>query len=65
MSTNYWTTFASPIGPLVVTADAGGVTGVLMDATGDWENGGPPGWRRDVAALAAVCHQLEDRKSVV
>lgn len=60
MSRKCWTTVDSPIGPLVVTADADGVTGVWMDAPPDWTDGGPPGAHRDDGALAAVRRELDE-----
>ncbi len=60
MGRKHWTVVDSPIGPLVVTADADGVTGVWMDAPAWWIDDGPPGARRDDAALADVRRQLEE-----
>lgn len=60
MGTTYWSIVDSSIGPLLVTADAGGVTGVVMDARPDGENGVPPDWVRDDAALATVRRQLHE-----
>ncbi|MFW6091792.1 MAG: methylated-DNA--[protein]-cysteine S-methyltransferase, partial [Actinomycetota bacterium] len=56
----YWSTVDSPIGPLVVTADADGVAGVWMDAPSYWADGGPPGAHRDDGALAEVRRQLDE-----
>lgn len=58
MGTTYWSTVDSPIGPLLVTADGGGVTGVVMDARAHLDNGVPRAWVRDDAALAAARRQL-------
>jgi methylated-DNA-[protein]-cysteine S-methyltransferase len=58
--TTYWTTIDSPLGPLLLTADEKGITGLHMDG----EAHGPtqPGnnWVEDAPRFTAARHQLEE-----
>jgi methylated-DNA-[protein]-cysteine S-methyltransferase len=56
--TTYWTTIDSPLGPLVLTADDEGITGLHMD--GEAHGPSKPGknWVEDAPRFAAARHQL-------
>lgn len=55
----WFSTMPSPIGELLLSADAGGLTGVYMESH---RHGpvGTDGWQRDDARLAAARRQLEE-----
>lgn len=60
MTTTRWTTIDSPIGPLLLTADDGGLTGVYMEVSSHGPGVVAPDWERDDAAFADAAHQLDE-----
>ncbi|HJU97653.1 MAG TPA: methylated-DNA--[protein]-cysteine S-methyltransferase [Jiangellaceae bacterium] len=56
----YWTSVGSPLGPLLLTADDEGLTGLHMDS-GRYGPAAPKaGWVEDAALLADVAGQLDE-----
>ena len=60
MTTTCWTSMPSPIGPLLLTADDGGLTGVFMEVHAHGSGTVQPGWRHDDAVFAEPRRQLEE-----
>ena len=60
MSTIQWTTVSSPIGPMLLTADDGGLTGLYMEVRAHGPHRPDPGWVRDDAAFDDVTRQLAE-----
>jgi methylated-DNA-[protein]-cysteine S-methyltransferase len=61
MTTARWTSMPSPIGPLLLAADAQGqLTGVFMDVRAHDRGTVQPGWVRDDDAFSAARRQLDE-----
>ncbi len=58
MSTVLYTTFESPVGPLLLAGDARALRGVSFD-TGKHATSPQPGWKQSRAAFAEVIRQLQ------
>jgi len=58
--TTYWTTVDSPLGPLMLTADDEGLTGVYMEPHSHGPDGPGPGWIERSAPFEDVMRQLEE-----
>lgn len=58
--TTRWTTIDSPIGPLLLTADVGGLTGVYMEVSSHGPGGVDPEWVRDDTSFADARRQLDE-----
>jgi methylated-DNA-[protein]-cysteine S-methyltransferase len=57
----HWTTIDSPIGPLMLTADADGrLTGVYMEVHAHGPDGVAPEWTRDDGMFTEVKRQLDE-----
>ena len=57
-TTTYWTMIDSPLGPLLLTADDRGISGVIMDADIDEQIEPSVGWVEDPAHFEEARHQL-------
>jgi methylated-DNA-[protein]-cysteine S-methyltransferase len=60
MNTTRWTMTDSPIGPLLLTADDGGLTRLYMEVRKHGPDEVQPEWRRDDSAFTEACHQLDE-----
>ncbi|HEX6325679.1 MAG TPA: methylated-DNA--[protein]-cysteine S-methyltransferase [Jiangellaceae bacterium] len=60
MNTTRWTTTDSPIGPLLLTADDGGLTRLYMEVRKHGPDEVQPEWRRDDSAFTEACRQLDE-----
>ena len=60
MNITRWTTMDSPIGPLLFTADDGGLTRLYMEVRHHGPDEVRPEWRRDDGAFAEACRQLDE-----
>ena len=58
--TTYWSTVESPIGPLLLTADDDGITGVHMDGGAHGPSHPRADWVEDAPRFAEACRQLEE-----
>ena len=58
--TTYWTMIDSPLGPLLLTADEMGISGVLMDADVDGQIAPGAGWVEDPSRFAEARRQLAE-----
>ena len=56
----YWTMIDSPLGPLLLTADEEGISGVIMDADIDEKVAPSAGWVEDPARFEEAHRQLEE-----
>ena len=56
----YWTMIDSPLGPLLLTADEKGISGVIMDADIDERTAPSAGWVEDPAHFEEARRQLEE-----
>ena len=59
-TTTYWTMIDSPLGPLLLTADEEGISGVIMDADLDERTQPSSGWVEDAAHFEEARRQLEE-----
>jgi methylated-DNA-[protein]-cysteine S-methyltransferase len=59
-TTTYWTMIDSPLGPLLLTADEEGISGVIMDADLDEQTEPSAGWVEDPARFEEARRQLEE-----
>jgi methylated-DNA-[protein]-cysteine S-methyltransferase len=59
-TTTYWTMIDSPLGPLLLTADGKGISGLIMDADIDERMAGSAGWIEDPAHFEEARRQLEE-----
>ena len=57
-TTTYWTMIDSPLGPLLLTADDRGISGVIMDADIDEQIEPSVGWVEDPAHFEEARRQL-------
>jgi methylated-DNA-[protein]-cysteine S-methyltransferase len=60
MNTTRWTVTDSPIGPLLLTADDGGLTRLYMEVRKHGPDEVQPEWRRDDSAFTETCRQLDE-----
>lgn len=60
MSSTRWTVTDSPIGPLLLTADDGGLTRLYMEVRKHGPDEVQPEWRRDNSAFTEACRQLDE-----
>ncbi|MGH8823319.1 MAG: methylated-DNA--[protein]-cysteine S-methyltransferase [Jiangellaceae bacterium] len=58
--TTYWTSVVSPLGPLLLTADDEGLTGLHMDGETHGPTAPRPDWVEDAAPFAEVARQLDE-----
>jgi methylated-DNA-[protein]-cysteine S-methyltransferase len=58
--TTYWTTIDSPLGPLLLTADDEGITGLHMDGSAHGPTHPRADWVQDASRFAEARHQLEE-----
>ena len=56
--TTYWSTVDSPIGPLLLTADDDGITGLHMDGTAHGPSRPSTDWIEDAPRFAEARRQL-------
>jgi methylated-DNA-[protein]-cysteine S-methyltransferase len=59
-TTTYWTMFDSPLGPLLMTADNAGISGLFMDADVTGQIQPRAGWVEDAARFEEARRQLEE-----
>jgi methylated-DNA-[protein]-cysteine S-methyltransferase len=59
-STTYWTTIDSPLGPLLLTADDQGITGLHMDGAAHWPARRSADWVEDESRFEAARVQLQE-----
>lgn len=59
-STTYWTTVDSPLGSLMLTADADGLTGVYMEPHAHGPDSPDAAWVEDAAPFADAERQLDE-----
>jgi methylated-DNA-[protein]-cysteine S-methyltransferase len=59
-TTTYWTMIDSPLGPLLLTADETGISGVIMDADMDERIEPSTGWVEDPARFEEARRQLAE-----
>jgi methylated-DNA-[protein]-cysteine S-methyltransferase len=57
-TTTYWTMIDSPLGPLLLTADDRGISGVIMDADIDEQIEPSAGWTENAARFEEARRQL-------
>ncbi|NED98832.1 methylated-DNA--[protein]-cysteine S-methyltransferase [Phytoactinopolyspora halotolerans] len=57
--TTYWTTTDSPVGPLLLTADDGGLTGLYMEERRHGPHDVDPSWVRDDRPFDSTVRQLD------
>jgi methylated-DNA-[protein]-cysteine S-methyltransferase len=60
MNTTRWTVTDSPIGPLLLTADDGGLTRLYMEVRKHGPDEVQPEWQRDDSAFTEACRQLDE-----
>ncbi|HET6919856.1 MAG TPA: methylated-DNA--[protein]-cysteine S-methyltransferase [Jiangellaceae bacterium] len=58
--TTYWTTVDSPLGPLLLTADDEGITGLHMDGEAHGPSQPSADWVEDGSRFEAARHQLQE-----
>jgi methylated-DNA-[protein]-cysteine S-methyltransferase len=58
--TTYWTTVDSPLGPLLLTADEDGITGLHMDGAAHGPTQPSAGWVENGPRFEAARHQLAE-----